>query len=331
MLEATTAPAAPYSIAAATGVGAVHLGVTDGEAAKAFYGHVVGLTLLSETEEELRFGSPAGRELVVLVPGSSRPVVERTTGLYHLALLLPDRRELARVIGRLASIRYPQAPTDHTMTKSDYLSDPDGNGIEIYVESPEDGFFGMENGDFLARDTAGNLRSGRDPMDVDEMLSHLEPGDRLDAPLPAETRMGHVHLHVRDVQEAVDFYHGVIGFDVMGMAQRWGAAFVSAGGYHHHLGLNIWAGQGAPPRPVDAAGLRHFTIELPDEASLAEVAARLAAAGVTLVEHPAPEAPLKAPDQNPEAPLKAPDQSQGWWLQDPSHNRIHLTTGPDAN
>ena len=218
------------------------------------------------------------------------------------------------MIGRLSSIRYPQSPTDHTMTKSDYLSDPDGNGIEIYVESPEDGFFGMENGDFLARDTAGNLRSGRDPMDVDEMLSHLEPGDRLDAPLPAETKMGHVHLHVRDVQEAVDFYHGVIGFDVMGMAQRWGAAFVSAGGYHHHLGLNIWAGQGAPPRPVDAAGLRHFTIELPDEPSLAEVAARLTGAGVTLAEH-APEV----------------SDRPGWWLEDPSHNRIHLTTKPGSH
>jgi catechol-2,3-dioxygenase len=115
------------------------------------------------------------------------------------------------------------------------------------------------------------------------------------------------------------------------MAQRWGAAFVSAGGYHHHLGLNIWAGQGAPPRPADAAGLRHFTIELPDEPSLAEVAARLTAAGVTLAEHPTPEAPLKAPDQNPEAPLKAPDQNEGRWLQDPSRNRIHLTTRPGAN
>jgi catechol 2,3-dioxygenase len=312
MLEVTTATTVPpttSSIAAATRVGTVHLGVTDGEAAKAFYGQVVGLTLLSETEEELRFGSTAGRELVVLVPGSSRPVVERTTGLYHLALLLPDRRELARVMGRLASIHYPQAPTDHVMTKSDYLSDPDGNGIEIYVESPEDGFFGMEDGVLIARDTAGNLRSGRDPMDLDEMFSHLSSGDRLDAPLPAETRMGHVHLHVRDVQEAVDFYHGVIGFDVMGIAERWGAAFVSAGGYHHHLGLNIWAGQGAPPRPADAAGLRHFTIELPDEASLAEVVARLTAAGVTLAEH----------------------EIDGWWLQDPSHNRIHLTTRPSSN
>jgi len=300
----TTAPAAPFSIAAATSVGAVHLGVTDGEDAKAFYRDAVGLTLLSETEEELRFGSPAGRELVVLVPGSSRPVVEHTTGLYHLALLVPDRRELARVIGRLYSLRYPNSPTDHTMTKSDYLWDPDGNGIEVYCESPEDGFFGMENGMFIARATSGALRSGRDPMDLDELFSHLDPGDRLGDPMPAETKMGHVHLHIRDLAEAVAFYHGLIGFDVMGIAERWGAAFVSAGGYHHHLGLNTWAGQGVPPRPVDAAGLRHFTIELPDEASLTDVAGRLTEGGVELSEH----------------------EDRGWWFRDPSKNRIHLTT-----
>ena len=291
------------SIAPATGVGAVHLGVTDAEAARSFYRDVLGLTLRSETEEELRFGSEA-RELVVLVPGSSRPVVEHTTGLYHLALLVPDRRELARVIGRLYSLRYPNSPTDHTMTKSDYLWDPDGNGIEVYCESPEDGFFGMENGMFIARATSGELRSGRDPMDLDELFSHLEPGDRLGEEMPAETRMGHVHLHIRDLAEAVAFYHGLIGFDVMGIAERWGAAFVSAGGYHHHLGLNTWAGQGVPPRPVDAAGLRHFTIELPDDASLTDVAGRLTEGGVELSEHP----------------------EGGWWLRDPSKNRIHLTT-----
>ena len=301
MNTSTTTATAPFSIAAATGVGAVHLSVTDALAAVEFYRYVVGLTLLSQTDEEIRLGT-AGRELVVLVPGSSRPVAQRTTGLYHLALLVPDRRELARVIGRLSSLRYPNSPTDHTMTKSDYLWDPDGNGIEIYTESPEDGFFGMENGVFVARTTSGELRSGRDPIDLDELFGHLQPGDKLDTPMPDETRMGHVHLHVRDIQEAVDFYHGLIGFDVMGMAQRWGAAFVSAGGYHHHLGLNTWAGQDAPSRPVDAAGLRHFTIELPDEASLNEVVARLTGAGVARAEHP----------------------SGGFFVQDPSRNRIHL-------
>lgn len=307
MSDATAVTAArTFSIAPATGVGAVFLAVTDGQEALAFYRDVVGLTLLSQDDEEIRFGTE-GRTLVVLVPGASRPVAQRHTGLYHLALLVPDRRELARVVARLSSLRYPQSPTDHTMTKSDYLWDPDGNGIEIYAESPEDGFFGMEDGVFIARDTAGNLRSGRDPIDLDELFSHLQEGDAITAPLPAATRMGHVHLHVRDVAEALDFYHGIIGFDVMGVAERWGAAFISAGGYHHHLGLNTWAGQGAPPRPADAAGLRHFTVELPDDASLAEVVARLAGAGATMSEHP----------------------EGGFWLQDPSRNVIHLRVGAE--
>lgn len=304
--EATAAPA--FSIAPATRVGAVHLGVTDGREATAFYRDVVGLSVLAEDDEGIRLGA-GDRELVVLVPGSGSPVAPRHTGLYHLALLVPDRRELARVIARLSQLRYPQSPTDHTMTKSDYLWDPDGNGIEIYAESPEDGFFGMEDGVFIARDNAGNLRSGRDPMDLEELFSHLQDGDSVQAPLPASTRMGHVHLHVRDVAEALDFYHGIIGFDVMGVAERWGAAFVSAGGYHHHLGLNTWAGQGAPPRPADAAGLRHFSVELPDDPSLSEVVARLEGAGVAMSEHP----------------------EGGFWLQDPSRNVIHLRVGAQAS
>ena len=312
MPDATATAAETFSIAPATGVGAVYLAVTDGEQALAFYRDVLGLALLSRTGEEIRLGAE-DRELVVLTPGASRQVLDRTTGLYHLALLVPDRREFARVVGRLMSLRYPNSPTDHVMTKSDYLWDPDGNGIEVYAESPEDGVFGFENGMFMARDASGALRSGRDPIDLDALFGELRPGDRLDAGMPPETRMGHVHLHVRNLRDAVDFYHGLIGFDVMGLADRWGAAFVSAGGYHHHLGLNIWAGQGAPPRPVDAAGLRHFTIELPDAASLAEVASRLTEAGMTLTE--AREVPGRP----------------GWWLQDPSHNRIHLTMAPGAN
>lgn len=284
-MNETTATLTP-SIAAATGVGAVHLGVTDGQVALAFYRDVVGLRVSSQDEEGIRLGS-GGRDLVVLYPGASRQVAPHTTGLYHLALLVPSRRELARVIGRLMKLRYPNSPTDHVMTKSDYLWDPDGNGIEIYAESPEDGVFGFANGMFMARDASGALRSGRDPIDLDALFGELQPGDRLEAGLPEETRMGHVHLHIRDLAEAVDFYHGVIGFDVMGVADRWGAAFVSAGGYHHHVGLNTWAGEGAPPPPKGAAGLRRFTIEVPDEASLGEVLARLNQAGVAMVERSA--------------------------------------------
>jgi catechol 2,3-dioxygenase len=117
-------------------------------------------------------------------------------------------------------------------------------------------------------------------LDPDALFSHLKEDDRLDAPIPAETRVGHMHLHVRNVDEAVDFYHGLIGFDVMGVSKPFGVAFVSAGGYHHHIGLNTWQGEGAPPPPADAVGLRHFTVELPDQKSLDEVVARIDKAGI---------------------------------------------------
>src|SRR5262249_23712805 len=160
--------------------------------------------------------------------------------LYHLAVLFPNRGELGRAIGRLFALRYPNAPTDHIMTKSTYLDDPEGNGIELYAESPEDGFFGMENGRFIARRADGSLSDGREPLDVEALCRQIPAGASFDQPVPEETRIGHVHLHIRNVEEAVDFYHGLIGFDVIGMAKSFRAAFVSAGGYHHHLGLNTW-------------------------------------------------------------------------------------------
>ncbi len=281
-------------------MGAVHLGVTDGERAVSFYRDVVGLTVLESTTDQATLGVQ-GQELVVLRPGARAPVPQGTTGLYHLALVLPERKELARVIARLISMRVPNSPTDHLMTKSDYLWDPDGNGIEIYIETPEDGSWTFENGGFGARDAGGSLRSGRDPIDVPALLGELGPKDQLEAPLPDGTRMGHVHLHVGNIDAALHFYADLIGFDVQGVAPGFGVAFVSAGGYHHHLGLNTWAGVGAPPAPPTAAGLRHFAIELPTENDLAAVASRLHAGGAMISDGP-----------------------QGRFVTDPSGNRIRL-------
>ena len=260
------------SIAAKTGMGAVDLAVTDGDTALRFYRDYVGLTPLPSDGNQIRMGA-GGRELVVLHPDAERAVVPKTSGLYHLAIVLPDRRELARVIARLGRLRWDQYPTDHVMTKANYLWDPDGNGIEIYVESPEDGTMGMVNGTYGAWDKDGRPRSGRDPIDLEEMFSHLKPDDRLDEPMPAGTKMGHIHLHVADVDEALRFYVDLVGFDVMG--QMPGVGFISAGGYHHHLGLNEWAGHGARPAPAGAAGLRRFTIELPTRRDLDDVVNRL--------------------------------------------------------
>ena len=224
------------------------------------------------------------------------------TGLYHFAVLFPNRRELARAVARLFVLKYQNYPTDHIMTKTTYLDDPEGNGIELYAESPEDGWMGMENGEFIARRADGALSSGREPLDVEALLHNLKDDDRLDAPIPKETRLGHIHLHIRNVDEALDFYHGVLGFDIMANARAMRAAFISAGGYHHHIGLNTWQGEGAPPPPPDALGLRYFTVELPDQAALDEVAARVEKAGIS-----------------------ARPSEGGFYLADPSQNNIILT------
>ncbi|HEV2216366.1 MAG TPA: VOC family protein [Candidatus Dormibacteraeota bacterium] len=290
------------SIAAATGMGVVELAVTDVDRAVRFYRDYVGLTVQTSTGEAVRLGA-GGRELVVLYPGAERPVVPRTSGLYHLAILVPDRRELARVIARLGRLGWDQYPTDHVMTKANYLWDPDGNGIEIYTESPEDGTMGFGKGTFVAYDKYGNPRSGRDPIDLEELFSHLRADDPLDAPMPDDTKMGHVHLHVADVEDALRFYHDLVGFYVMGHVP--GVGFVSAGGYHHHLGLNTWAGRGARPAPAGSSGLRRFTVVLPTKRDLEDVVGRLEHGDVSLDE-----------------------QAGGFVAVDPSANRVLFTTAP---
>jgi catechol 2,3-dioxygenase len=277
-------------------MGAVDIAVTDADRALRFYRDYVGLTPLPSSGEAIPMGA-GGRELVVLHPGAQTAVVPNTSGLYHLALLVPDRGELARVIGRLARLRWEQYPTDHLMTKANYLWDPDGNGIEIYTESPEDGTMGMVNGTFGAWDKDGRPRSGRDPIDLEELFSHLNEADRLDAPMPDGTKMGHVHLHVADVDDALRFYHDLVGFDVMGHMP--GVGFISAGGYHHHLGLNEWAGHGARPAPAGAAGLRRFTVELPSRRDLDDVIGRL--------EH---------------GEVRVTEEADGYAAVDPSANRV---------
>ena len=283
-------------------MGAVDIAVTDGDRALRFYRDYVGLTPLPSRGAAIPMGA-GGRELVVLHPGAQRPVVPRTSGLYHLALLLPDRRELARVIGRLARLRWEQYPTDHVMTKANYLSDPDGNGIEIYAESPEDGTMDMVNGTFGAWDKDGRPRSGRDPIDLEELFGHLREDDRLETPMPDATKMGHVHLHVADVDDALRFYHDLVGFDVMGHMP--GVGFISAGGYHHHLGLNEWAGRGARPAPDGSAGLLRFTVELPTQRDLDDVVNRLEHGEVRVTEEP-----------------------DGYAAVDPSANRVLFKAAP---
>ena len=297
-----------FSIHPQTRIGEVLLSVQSLERQIAFYRDVVGLSLLQQNGRSAALGAAAvgsgpGRTLVRLTEEPTFKRYRGVTGLYHFAVLFPNQRELARVAARLIALQYPNSPTDHVMTKTTYFDDPEDNGLEIYAESPEDGSWSMADGQYVTHRADGSLSSGREPLDIEALLGHLMKEDRLDVPVPAETRVGHVHLHVRDVEDALEFYHGVLGFDVQGHAKPFRMAFVSAGGYHHHIGLNTWQGEGAPLPPADALGMRHFSVVLPDETELQRVVDRVRQNGIPLEESDA-----------------------GVLVHDPSRNGVLLTT-----
>ncbi len=269
----------PPAIHPATRLAHVHLTVADLDRQLAFYQKVLGFKLHQREGAEAALGA-GGEDLLRLneIRGARR--VRGTTGLYHFAVLVPSRRELARAIARLFALRYPNAPTDHVITKTTYLDDPEGNGIEIYTESPEDGTATIVNGSYVVRHADGTPSDGREPLDVEALLKELTPGERLDVPVVEGTKIGHVHLHVADLDEAMHFYHDVLGFDNQGLVRAYRMGMVSAGGYHHHIGFNTWAGKGAPPPPPDALGLRYFTVVLPSQTELERVAERVQQAGI---------------------------------------------------
>jgi len=268
-----------FSIHPKTLMGHISLTVASLDNQIAFYQQAMGFKLHWREGNKAGLGA-GGADLLCLTEEPNLKKYRGVTGLYHVAYLFPNRRELAIAMARLFALKYPNSPTDHIMTKTTYLDDLEGNGIELYCESPEDGALIFRDGKFEARRTDGSWSDGREPLDVDDLFSHIQEDDKLDAPVPLETRVGHVHLHVRDVDETTNFYHGIIGFDVMGTAKTFQAAFISAGGYHHHLGLNTWQGEGAPPPPPDAVGLRYFTIDLPNQKAYDEVVARVDEAGI---------------------------------------------------
>lgn len=268
-----------FSIHPATGIGHVSLTVASLENQVLFYEKAMGFKLHWRDENRAGLGA-GGADLLVLNEAPNLKKYRGVTGLYHFAVLFPNRRELAIALARLSARKVRNYPTDHVMTKTTYLDDPEGNGIELYCESPEDGTWTMKNGKYETRRADGSWSDGREPLDVEALFRHLKEDDNLDAPIPSETKMGHIHLHVRDIPEALDFHHGVLGFDVMGHAKEFQMAFVSAGGYHHHIGLNTWQGEGAPHPPADAVGLHHFTVDLPNQPALDEVIARVEKAGI---------------------------------------------------
>lgn len=259
-----------FSIHPGTMIGQVTLTVADLARSVQFYEDVLGFRVIEQTQVTSRLGAQAGPALLNLMvkPGAT-PKPARSTGLYHFAILVPDRVALGYSLQRLADTSYPLAgASDHLVSEALYLSDPDGNGIEIYRDRPQESW--PRAGDQVVM--------ASDPLDLQGIVAEARRDAGTWSGLPADTRIGHIHLQVADLAEAQRFYHGVVGFDIM--AAMPGALFVSAGGYHHHLGLNTWQSRGSAPAPAGSAGLHSFAVMVPDHDELERVAARLEAAAV---------------------------------------------------
>jgi catechol 2,3-dioxygenase len=264
-------------------LGYVHLTVADLQRAVGFYQKSLGFQLHRQAGDTAYLGA-GGPDLLALTeqPGATRP--RHATGLYHFAILTPSRPALAQSIQHIAETRTPvQGASDHLVSEALYLPDVDGNGIEIYRDRPRAEW----------RDAQGNFRMDTLPLDLDGILRELP--DEPWAGLRPGTVLGHMHLHVRDIAEAHAFYCEVLGFDLM--ARLDSALFVSAGGYHHHLGLNTWGTLGAPPAPPGSVGLRYFTLHLPTAADVDAVTARARSAGAPVEAHPAGQL-VRDPSQN---------------------------------
>jgi catechol 2,3-dioxygenase len=249
-------------------LGAVHLTVSDLDRSVAFYQDALGLRQHRREDPVAALGA-GGEDLVVLHEEPGARPAGRHAGLFHFALLFPSREELARAVQRLAVARTPlEGASDHGVSEAIYLSDPDGNGIELYADRPREAWPPAPAGERVGMYTRA--------LDLDDLLATIA-GEQSVRQAGEGLRMGHVHLHVGDLDVARAFYVDTVGFEVM--ASLPSALFLAAGGYHHHLGTNTWRGEGVGPAPAGTVGLREWTIVL-DPDALAALGDRLTAAGL---------------------------------------------------
>jgi catechol 2,3-dioxygenase len=255
-------------IAAETRVGAVHLTVADLGRSTDYYEKAIGLQVHGRENRVARLGA-GGEDLLVLYEQPGAKPAPLNTGLFHFALLVPSRADLARWLVHAADDRVPMSGmSDHLVSEALYLRDPDWHGIEIYRDRPRSEW--RTDGTHVAMDTL--------PLDVESLVGALDGAEPEWERLPPRTTMGHVHLQVADVGATEAFYSGVLGFDITAHLGDQ-ATFLSAGGYHHHIGGNTWQSRGASPPPPGAAALRHATVILPDEDERDRVAGLAADAG----------------------------------------------------
>jgi catechol 2,3-dioxygenase len=279
----------PFTIDPDTTIGHLTLAVKNLEAQREFYLNVIGLTELDRQDHYVELGI-RGKLLLSLEHHSGGKQHPRSPGLFHLAIRLPGSQELGQWLKHLLESQYPlRGAGDHLVSEALYITDPEGNDIEIYYDHPQDHWEYDEDG--IKMDTLA--------VDLESLLS--QAADTPFSGLTLGTLLGHIHLRVNDVKRAVEFYQDRIGFQLMAL---WpGAGFLSAGGYHHHIGVNMWNSRGAQPAPADSLGLVSYIIFLPKLKSLEH-----------LLNH------LNTLNQ------KVEKQKEGWVLSDPSHNKIVLKT-----
>lgn len=260
-----------FRLPASTHLAAVHLTTADLPRALRFYQGGVGLRVIERGDGTAVLGAAGGPLLRLDEQPGWPPKPPRSTGLYHVAIRLPSRQALARLILHLARAGWPfSGASDHAVSEALYLDDADGHGVELYRDRPRSEW--QRQGDQVLMTTVA--------LDLDSLLAEAD-----DAPwtgIDPGADIGHIHLHIGDLAQARAFYGEALGLDVAADWSGHGALFMSAGGYHHHIGLNIWAG-GAPP-PPETLGLRAFGLALPDAASRAALADHLRGLGVPLAE-----------------------------------------------
>jgi catechol 2,3-dioxygenase len=243
-------------------LGPVHLTVRGLDRSVAWYQRSLGLRVHGQEPDVAELGDGSETTVVLHEDPQALPA-GRHAGLYHYALLYPTREELARAVVRLAVTRTPiEGASDHETHEAIYLPDADGNGIELAADRPREQW--PEHLGYAG---------GPKPLDVDDLLATVHGEDYPEQVGPG-LRMGHLHLHVGDIEQGLGFYRDTLGFEQQAQIGD-SAAFVSAGGYHHHLGFNTWRGKGVPPAPDHRTGMRRWTVELPTAADVEAVRERL--------------------------------------------------------
>ncbi|MCA1321418.1 VOC family protein [Bacillus tianshenii] len=276
-----------------TFVGEVVITVADIDRSLAFYQEIIGFKVLKKSEKKATLTADGMTALLSIEqPEDVSPKGRRTTGLYHFAILLPDRRNLGSFIQHLIQKKHSiQGASDHLVSEALYMADPDGNGIEVYTDRPSSSWNWQEQ----------EVEMTSEALDIQSILSESE-GTEWNG-LPSETRMGHIHLHVAELAESANFYTKGLGFDIV---NRYGgqALFLSSGKYHHHIGLNTWNGVGAPKPENNSVGLKHFTLVIPSEEMFEKIISQLKDVSAEIIKN-----------------------DGGIFTIDPSGNRIKLLVG----